>query len=376
MPSSSARTGMALDRDSASARPAVQHNSSPVSPSSFVGASLSVDPTAQPQASTSRLSPALVPSTSTPNEVITLPPAKIEPKIIPTRLAKDGIKEVPARFERCELEDLIGLVASMLTRLIEHNDLIPLTPTSLTRFHSRAPPGISVHDYLVRISRYTNVEPCCLLILLHYIDKICESLPAFTISSLTVHRFVIAGVAVGSKALSDSFCTNGRYARVGGVSMQEMNLLEKEFLAVIDWRLTTTGALLSHYYASLVGSHPGYRLMDEEAPTTTAPTLGPTEADDDVHMMAAPPPPETSPNGQSSQSSGSGSASQPSPIERKPRSAQKRTSSALDSRSNSQGRSSSAASTPVSSVFQVAKHLGAKMIHPRHQSASPDSSVS
>lgn len=52
-----------------------------------------------------------------------------------------------------------------------HNDRIPLTPTGLTRFHSRAPPSINVRDYLLRIARYTNVEPCCLLILLPYVDK-------------------------------------------------------------------------------------------------------------------------------------------------------------------------------------------------------------
>lgn len=61
--------------------------------------------------------------------------------------------------------------ASMLDRLMSHNDRIPLTPTGLTRFHSRAPPSINVRDYLLRIARYTNVEPCCLLILLPYVDK-------------------------------------------------------------------------------------------------------------------------------------------------------------------------------------------------------------
>lgn len=67
---------------------------------------------------------------------------------------------------------------------------------------------------------------------------VCARLSSFTISSLTVHRFLIAAVSVGSKALSDAFCTNGRYARVGGVSVVEMNLLEKEFCEALDWRLT------------------------------------------------------------------------------------------------------------------------------------------
>ena len=31
--------------------------------------------------------------------------------------------------------------------------------------------------------------------------------------------------------------TLAHYARVGGISLVEMNLLEKEFLNVIDWRL-------------------------------------------------------------------------------------------------------------------------------------------
>jgi hypothetical protein len=153
-------------------------------------------------------------------------------------------KRLPAQFEQCAVPDLVALIASMLDRLISHNDGIALTPNALTRFHSRAPPSISVHDYLVRITKFTNVEPCCLLILLHYIDRASEQLPNFTINSLTVHRFTIAAVAAGSKAISDSFCTNGRYAKVGGVSLIEMNVLEKEFLRVLDWRLTVRLPLL------------------------------------------------------------------------------------------------------------------------------------
>ncbi|GAA5915128.1 hypothetical protein JCM6882_008487 [Rhodosporidiobolus microsporus] len=193
------------------------------------------------------------------------------PLIVKTVVAADGVREVPSAFEHCEVEDLITLISSMLDRLIEHNDRIPLTPNSLTRFHSRAPPNISVKDYLIRIARYTNVEPCCLLILLPYVDKVCARLNTFTVSSLTVHRFIIAAVSVGSKALSDAFCTNGRYARVGGVSIVEMNLLEKEFCEALDWRLTTSGPVLAHYYSSLVRSHPRYRLSDAPLPVPPTP---------------------------------------------------------------------------------------------------------
>ncbi|BGP26087.1 phosphate system cyclin PHO80 [Rhodotorula toruloides] len=193
------------------------------------------------------------------------------PIIVKTVVSGDGVREVPTAFEHCEVEDLITLIASMLDRLIEHNDRIPLTSNSLTRFHSRAPPNISVRDYLSRIAKYTNVEPCCLLILLPYVDKVCTRMSSFTISSLTVHRFIIAAISVGSKALSDAFCTNGRYARVGGVSIVEMNLLEKEFCEALDWRLTTSGPVLAHYYTSLVRSHPSYRLSTAGLPSPPPP---------------------------------------------------------------------------------------------------------
>ncbi|GAA5889363.1 hypothetical protein JCM8208_007855 [Rhodotorula glutinis] len=193
------------------------------------------------------------------------------PLIVSTVIAADGVREVPGAFEHCEVDDLITLIASMLDKLREHNDRIPLTPNSLTRFHSRAPPNISVRDYLVRIAKFTNVEACCLLILLPYVDKVCARLPTFTVSSLTVHRFIIAAISVGSKALSDAFCTNGRYARVGGVSVVEMNLLEKEFCEALDWRLTTSGPVLAHYYTSLVNAHPQYRLSTAPLPTPPPP---------------------------------------------------------------------------------------------------------
>ncbi|KAK7472944.1 Pho80p cyclin, variant 2 [Stygiomarasmius scandens] len=143
----------------------------------------------------------------------------------------------------------------MLDRLMSHNDRIPLLPESLTRFHSRSAPGISVLDYLKRIVKFTKVEKSCLLITLHYIDKICTRTPLFTLSSLTCHRFIIASITVSSKGLCDVFCNNSLYAKVGGISVSELNTLEREFLSMIDWRLTCTYELLQEYYVNLVRTH-------------------------------------------------------------------------------------------------------------------------
>jgi len=127
----------------------------------------------------------------------------------------------------------------------------------LTRFHSRSTPGISVLDYLRRIVRYVRVEVrqlvimvlyftdartflfqrSVLLLMLHSIDQICSRRPSFNISSLSVHRFIIASITILSKAFCDAFSPNPLFAKVGGVSLIELNLLEREFLSAMDWRL-------------------------------------------------------------------------------------------------------------------------------------------
>ncbi|KAK9766739.1 Pho80p cyclin [Basidiobolus ranarum] len=171
--------------------------------------------------------------------------------------------EVPEFFYLADTAHLTHLIADMFNRLISHNDQIPLTPSNLTRFHSRTPPGISIYDYLRRIVKYTSVEKPCLIMLLVYIDRVSELHRSFIISSLTVHRFLITAVVVASKALCDAYCTNTHYAKVGGVSTQEINALELEFLFFIDWKLYCSPETLQQYYVNLVDQHPSYKQITE-----------------------------------------------------------------------------------------------------------------
>ena len=66
--------------------------------------------------------------------------------------------EIPWAFIDCSTDTLMLLISHMLNLLIQHNDQVVLTPDALTRFHSRAAPGISVLEYLRRIVKYTNME--------------------------------------------------------------------------------------------------------------------------------------------------------------------------------------------------------------------------
>jgi hypothetical protein len=109
--------------------------------------------------------------------------------------------------------------------------------------------------------------------MVYYIDRLCLLYPAFTITTLTVHRFLITAATVAAKGLSDSFWNNATYARVGGIKIVELGLLELDFLHRVDWKIVPNPEVLVDYYRGLVERSEGYELETE---TTT------TDEDDDL----------------------------------------------------------------------------------------------
>ncbi|KAI9924563.1 hypothetical protein MW887_006836 [Aspergillus wentii] len=180
------------------------------------------------------------------------------------RPSKPDVKRLPENYEEADSRDIVVLISSMLMELIRFNDKIPLHQGRLTRFHSRSPPRISVHDYLQRLTTHATLSPPILLSMVYYIDRLCALYPAFTVSSLTIHRFLIASATVASKGLSDSFWTNKTYARVGGISLNELALLELEFLFRVEWRIVPQPEVLVDYYQSLVERCDGFEIQRGE----------------------------------------------------------------------------------------------------------------
>lgn len=146
--------------------------------------------------------------------------------------------------------------------------------TSLLAFHGRNVPAISLHAYLSRILKYCPTTNEVFISLLVYFDRIAhrinsndvslsqvagsaspsvsgsefhehsgseisgqQKLPLFVIDSFNIHRLIIAGVTVASKFFSDIFYKNSRYAKVGGLPLDELNHLELQFLILTEFEL-------------------------------------------------------------------------------------------------------------------------------------------
>ncbi|GAA6001957.1 uncharacterized protein JCM10292_001769 [Rhodotorula paludigena] len=166
-----------------------------------------------------------------------------------------------------------------LTSLLTASSVALSSPNATLCFHARNVPAISIEAYLQRILKYCPTTNEVFLALLVYFDRMARigleaqrlGLPReagggggpssedaanpnkfFAIDSYNVHRLVIAGVTVASKFFSDVFYTNSRYAKVGGLPLNELNQLELQFLLLNDFRLKIPVDELQRYADQLI----------------------------------------------------------------------------------------------------------------------------
>ena len=133
-------------------------------------------------------------------------------------------------------QNCIHLLSTVLSRLMEVNDANPDANAKTTRFHSVCTPDIPLRKYLKRISRYTDCNVETLVCAVIYVLRISRR-SEIIITSLNVHRLLITSVVVSMKYVEDECFTNKYMAKVGGVSLSELNRLETLFLKNLDFSL-------------------------------------------------------------------------------------------------------------------------------------------
>ncbi|CAG8102852.1 unnamed protein product [Penicillium nalgiovense] len=186
---------------------------------------------------------------------------------------RSDVKLLPAKYELSEPPDLGVLISSMLMQLVRINDKMPLQQGQQTRFHSRTAPQISVFNYLQRLATHAKLPSAILLSMVYYIDRLCVLYPAFTVSSLTIHRFLIVSATVASKGLSDSFWTNKTYPRIGGISTMELAMLELDLLFRMEWQIVPQSEVLADYYRHLVDRCESFKIDDPNSNSSTVTVL-------------------------------------------------------------------------------------------------------
>ncbi|CAD8101447.1 unnamed protein product [Paramecium primaurelia] len=129
---------------------------------------------------------------------------------------------------------LIKGISAILEQLIEESEVLEVQDSL---FHSQKIPNITLENYLIRIMRYTKCSEGCLIIGLIYLDRIQELNQELQLNNQSAHRYLIIAIVLAIKYQDDDIYKNDYYAKVGGITMQELNDMEKEFLELLDYQL-------------------------------------------------------------------------------------------------------------------------------------------
>jgi hypothetical protein len=122
---------------------------------------------------------------------------------------------------------------------------LPVPPSSDAnlKFSSVDIPNISLKDYFARISKYSECSQACYIIALIYLDRAMIANPQLIINSYCVHRYLrlcrlaLISIMIAAKFWDDYFLSNYNYGQIGGMTCEEIHMLEMGFLALLEFSL-------------------------------------------------------------------------------------------------------------------------------------------
>ena len=101
---------------------------------------------------------------------------------------------------------ILTVLAALLEQIVLRNEdnRDPDATEKLTVFHGLRAPSISVEKYLERVWKYANCSPACFVVAFIYLDRIMNLQEDTTLTSLNIHRLLIASVMAAAKYLDDT----------------------------------------------------------------------------------------------------------------------------------------------------------------------------
>ncbi|XP_044967377.1 cyclin-P4-1-like isoform X1 [Hordeum vulgare subsp. vulgare] len=169
-----------------------------------------------------------------------------------------------------DMPRVVGVLSALLERVTERNDAAAGPRAAASAFRAMTKPGISVRAYMARIARFAGCSPACFVVGYIYLDRLLGRRRALAVDSYCVHRLLITTVLSAVKFMDDICYNNAYFAKVGGISLPEMNYLEVDFLFGVGFDLNVSPETFGHYCAILQSEMLCLELEPEPllAPTT------------------------------------------------------------------------------------------------------------
>ncbi|KAI9251568.1 cyclin-domain-containing protein [Sporodiniella umbellata] len=91
--------------------------------------------------------------------------------------------------------------------------------------------------FIQKVLEATQLTSPCVFMAFYYIRKLRSVYPKMQVSTGSEIRLFITALILANKYLEDSTFTNKTWSSVSGISVQELNIMEMEFLSELDFNL-------------------------------------------------------------------------------------------------------------------------------------------
>ena len=143
-----------------------------------------------------------------------------------------------------ELNKLELKVSEILTEISNQNSNVEFNPDD--PFSTKSPSKVTLQYFFRRIKNYTKIEKSTLIIILIYADRMCTT-SGIILNPHNIHRIILGCLLLAIKYNEDLYYTNEQYAKVGGVSIQELNELELYSIQLLNFNLFISEDIYEKY---------------------------------------------------------------------------------------------------------------------------------
>jgi hypothetical protein len=162
------------------------------------------------------------------------------------------IIESMSQKEEEMIASILELISSLLVKICEENKIKKCNKNFLLKsFTCENIPSISIKDYFLRLSKHAKVNESTIILILIYIDRICN-MNHFILTYYNIHKLILAAFILAIKYNEDNYYSMVYYSKIGGVPVAELNKLEFEYLILIGFRLFVHTQLFEKYYNDLM----------------------------------------------------------------------------------------------------------------------------
>ena len=142
---------------------------------------------------------------------------------------------------------ILQKISDLLTDICEESKKEPnLFYKPLKCFYSKNIPLISIKDYLEHIYKYTKINTSTIILILIYIDRICN-IHKCKLCYYNIHKLILGSMIIAIKYNEDEYYSQKFYAKIGGVTLAEICNLEYSFLSLINYNLFVNENLFGKY---------------------------------------------------------------------------------------------------------------------------------